>query len=76
MPSVLNLKNVRLAAYAVASVRIGFGVAFTVSPRATARPWLGSALESPASQVITRSMGVRDGLLVSPAVNSFEKSCE
>jgi hypothetical protein len=63
MTSVLSPRRVRLASYAVACVRIGFGLAFIAAPQLTSRRWLGSVADAPGGQVVVRSMGVRDGVL-------------
>lgn len=43
--------------------RVAFGTAFVVAPKTVAQPWVGSGVDTPAAQLLTRSMGIRDLLL-------------
>jgi hypothetical protein len=43
--------------------RVAFGTAFVLTPRAVARPWVGTGADTAGAQLLTRSMGIRDLLL-------------
>lgn len=43
--------------------RVAFGASFVLAPRATARPWIASAVDTPGTQLLARSVGIRDSLL-------------
>jgi hypothetical protein len=52
--------NAALIARLVATGRIGFGVALTLTPERVTTPWLGSDAARPATRVATRGLGARD----------------
>lgn len=49
-----------MVARTLAFSRMGFGLAMLVTPRLLARLWIGGSGRSPAVNVLTRALGIRD----------------
>lgn len=61
----------RVAAFALATNRVLFGVGYLIVPVRAGRGWIGRVARDPATQVFTRAIGARDLALGAGALRAL-----